>query len=176
VSVNSLRKAFTLLELIIVVLIIGVVYTLVIVNFNDKKTNQRSINLSNLQAHMRGLKYEESVKFVCMDDCSQCEMIVDGNKTEQYDGILDKSVKMYRFDQNNALVATSSDTYFNKNGVREDVCFSYSIDKAGIGDQILVAYKNKVYDFGDFINGTKVYDSLANASDTKNQLIQEVQK
>lgn len=171
-----MKKAFTLLELIIVVLIIGVVYTLVIMNFHDQKAKAESLNLSNLQAHMRGLKYEESVKFVCMDDCSQCEMIVDGNKTEQYDGILDKTVKLYRFDQNRGLVTAKGDAYFNKNGVREDVCFSYSIDKKGIGDQILVAYKNKVYDFSDFINGTKIYDSLDEATDAKKQLIEEVQK
>lgn len=175
-DVSNLKRAFTLLELIIVVLIIGVVYTLAIVNFSDKKTAVDSLSLSNLQAYMKSLGYEKSARFICLDDCSRCDMIVDGKNTEHYDNFLDKSLKTYRFDPRGDLVTAQNDPYFNSNGVSENVCFSFTVDKDKTGDQILILFKNRVYDFSDSINGTKIYNSLAEAKQIKDQLMQEVKK
>ena len=116
------------------------------------------------------------MKFICLDDCSRCDIVVDGKNTEHYDNFLDKSVKTYRFDALGDPVVAQNDAYFSSNGVSESVCFSYEVDKDKIGDQILILFKNKVYDFSDSINGTKIYSSLSEAKEIKNQLTQEVKK
>ncbi|MBU0631592.1 type II secretion system GspH family protein [bacterium] len=171
-----MRKAFSLIELLIVVFIIGVVYTLVITNFHKKKSDEKSLNLSNLQEQMRSLKYEKSARFLCLDDCSECEMIADGKKVATYENFLDKSVKIYRFDEARGMQEIENDVFFNENGIQERVCFSYTMDKSGVGDQVLVAFRNRVYDFSDYLNGTKTYISLEDAAYVKNNLIQEVKR
>lgn len=169
-----MRKAFSLIELMIVVVIIGVVYTLAITNFHTKKEGEEVLNLVNLQESMRSLAHSQSVRFLCLDDCARCEMFVDGKSYATYKDMLDSSVKSYRFDPLTGLQEAQNDLYFNENGVEERVCFSYTIDKSGVGEQLLVEFKKKIYDFTDYIGGTKIYDSLDAAVEAKNKLIQEV--
>jgi len=171
-----LKKAFSLIELLIVVLIIGVVYTLVITNFHKKEIDEKSLNLSNLQEYMQSLQYEKNVRLLCLDDCSQCEMLVDGKKYASYDNLLDSSVKLFKFNEEFGMQEVTNDSYFNENAIQENVCFSYTMDKSGVGDQVLVQFKNKVYDFCDYINGTKIYASLQDAADARNKLIEAVRQ
>ena len=79
--------------------------------------------------------------------------------------------------------------YFNTHDIEEDVCFSYEVDKRGVGDQMLVEFKTKVYDYRDFTifyfeaNGylrsqirmmvgflLKISEGKLNANQLKNQL------
>ena len=58
--------------------------------------------------------------------------------------------------------------------VEEDVCFSYEVDKKGVGDQMLVEFKTKVYDYSSYFTKTAVYNSVEDAVNAREELIREV--
>ena len=62
----------------------------------------------------------------------------------------------------------------SEEGVEEDVCFSYEIEKNGVGDQVLVEFKEKYYDLSTYFENTVVYDSLEEAQEIKEDLQSEV--
>ena len=64
--------------------------------------------------------------------------------------------------------------YFNTEGVEEDVCFSYELNEKGIGDQVIVEYKDKVYDYSTYLDKTPIYSSIQELIDIKEKMIQEV--
>jgi prepilin-type N-terminal cleavage/methylation domain-containing protein len=170
------RAAFSLIELMIVVMIMGVVYTLSINGLQRSGKGAANLTLLNLKEYMLSLEHKESVKILCLDECEKCDILVDGTKQETLENFLDKSVKTYRYEFLQGVHEASYALEFNTENIEEDVCFSYSIDKQGVGEQVLVEYKNAVYDFSPFFTSTLKYASLQEAVDTREKLIQKVQR
>ena len=169
-----MKKAFSLIELMIVIVIMGVIYTLSVTSFNQKSEEFKKVTLLNLKEFMQNQKYEKSVRLLCLDDCRSCDFFVDGVKSKTFEDFLDDSVRVYRYEFLSGTREVLKDVYFNDEDVQEDVCFSYSIDKQGVGDQVLVEFKESVYDFTTYLTPTKKYTSLESAIEAKEQLIQEV--
>jgi len=61
-----LKKAFTLIELMIVIVIMGVVYTLVIGNFKKVGDKGENFSLNNRKEYLRFVAHKESVKLVIL--------------------------------------------------------------------------------------------------------------
>ena len=158
----------------IVIVIMGVVYTLAINNFSRLNNKTAKLSLENLKESLGSLKYEKTARLLCLDDCSHCGLYIDGNKTKNIDGLVDDSVKMYRYDNREGFIQKEPETFFNSDGVEESVCFSYMLDNNKIGDQVLIAYKNKFYDMTPYLQNTQVYNTLQDAKDVKENLANAV--
>ena len=173
-----MRQAFSLVELLIVVIIIGVVYKLSLSNFQKIDKNVTKVTLQNLKEYLQGFSHDKSVKFLCLDNCKKCSVFVDGELQEDikndFDGFLDKTLRVYRYDFSFTLFELQKDIYFNQRGVEQDVCFSYEIDKKAIGEQVLVEFKNKVYDFTSPNLEVPIYNSLQEALSYKRDLYYKV--
>ena len=170
-----MKKAFTLIELMIVVIIMGVVYTLAINNF--KKINEKGNNLSlkNLKEYLQSFDHNKSVKLICLQNCKNCFVVIDGKKQDiKIKDFLDESVKVYRYDYDIGAVQKENAGYFNGDDVEENVCFSYEVDAKGVGDQVLVAYKNSVYDFIPYFESPKVYGTVEEAVNAKQDLMTKI--
>ncbi|MBA3026564.1 MAG: type II secretion system protein [Sulfurimonas sp.] len=170
------RAAFSLIELMIVVMIMGVVYSLSINGLQRSAKGAENVTLMNLKNYMLSLEYEKNVRLLCLDECESCDILVDGVKQETLEKFLDKSVKTYRYEFLQGVHEVKHELYFNQENVEEDVCFSYSIDKQGVGEQVLVEYKKAVYDFTPYFSSTIKYASIQEAVNAREKLIQEVQK
>ena len=170
-----MKKAFSLIELMIVIVIMGLMYTLSIQSFSNTANKLNKITLLNLKEYIQGQDYQKSVRFLCLDDCKSCDILIDGVKQNTIENILDDSVLSYEYDFISGTRKALIDVYFNSEGTQEDVCFSYTVDKQGVGDQVLVVYKNNVYDFTTYLSPTKKYNSLESAIDAKEKLIREVE-
>jgi prepilin-type N-terminal cleavage/methylation domain-containing protein len=172
-----LKKAFSLIELMIVIVIIGVVYTLAVSNFEDIKDGKTKITMLNLKEYLQKIPHEKSVELLCLDVCSSCNIFVDGQEymdSASFDDLIDDSVEVYRYDFLLGVQEQSKKVYFNSENIEEDVCFSFSIDKQGVSDQVLVEFKDKVYDFTTHIGSIGVYDSIQELMDAKEILAQEL--
>ncbi|MFK5937065.1 MAG: type II secretion system protein [Sulfurimonas sp.] len=171
------RAAFTLIELMIVIVIMGVVYNLASSNLTRLSKDNGKITLTNLKTYLQSQHHEKSVQLLCLDDCSACDVYIDGVKTRTLDALFkDSDVRVYRYDFSYGYTAKEQDVYFNKEGVEENVCFSYTIDKEGIGEQVLMESKNKFYDYSSYFDSTKVYSSLSDASNARDELAQKVMR
>lgn len=174
-----MKKAFSLIELLIVILIIGIVYTLAISKFQkiaDGDTD--NVSLLNLREYLQKFPHAQSVRFLCLNDCSKCNVYVDGKNQEElkgaFDDFIDDSIKVYRYDFTLGAVEIEPESFFNIENVEEKVCFSYRIDKNNVGEQILVSFKNKVYDYTPYFGQIKVYDSMYELVEEKAKIAQEI--
>lgn len=160
----------------IVILIMGVIYTLSIDNFKRLNDKSSSLTLLNLKKYLNSFKHTKSVKLLCLEDCSNCDVYVDGVKSKNIESFLDSSVKTYRYESSYGFIESEADVFFNADDVEEDVCFSYKIDKNGIGDQVSVEFKNQFYDLSTYFSDTVVYNSMEEMLSHKEELSREVLK
>ena len=172
------KKAFSLIELLIVVLIIGVVYTLAITNFQKVGDESLKVTLSTLNKYLQTFPYKNSVEFLCLDDCSSCDVLVDGKKEESLEGVfdnfIDDEIEIYRYEFASGVQEIEQKLYFNEEDVEERVCFSYDINKQGIGKQVIVKFREKVYDYTSTDIVTPIYKTLDEVIESKEDLVQEV--
>lgn len=172
------KKAFSLIELLIVIVIVGVVYTLAVSSFTKMGESSTQVTLGNLKEYLQSFQHEKNVKFLCLDDCSSCDIFVDGKVDEElkgsFDNFLDSSVKVYRYDFYQGMQESEKEIYFNTEDIEEEVCFSYTVDKKGIGEQVFVEYNKKIYDFSTYFEQTPVYDSLSEVIEAKEMLHSEI--
>lgn len=155
-------------------MIIGVVYTLAIGNFQKLSDESSKLTLENLKEYLHSIKHSKSVKLICLDDCSECDIYVDGNKSRTVEDFLDESVTVYRYELSYGAVEIEKELFFNIDDVEEDVCFSYEVDKNGVGNQVLVEFKEKVYDFSSYFTKTAVYNSIGDAVEAREDMAREV--
>ncbi len=173
-----MRKAFSLIELLIVVLIIGIVYTLAVSSFENLKEDTTRVTLANLREYLQSLEHEKSVNFLCLDDCSSCEILIDGKIQEgskdSFDDFIDDSIKVYIYTMNQDMQEIDDKVFFNSENIEQRVCFSYEIDHKGVGEQVFIEFRKKVYDYSSYFEKTPVYTSIEEASDFKQKVIAEV--
>ena len=171
------------MELLIVIVIIGVVYTLAIGKFQKIGESNMNVDLKNLKQYLRtvpkqvGIDEYKIIRFLCLDDCSSCDVLIDNKKVSKnnsFDAFLDSSVKVYRYDALEGSIELPQKVYFNTEGIEEDVCFSYEINNKGIGDQVMIEYKDKIYDYSTYIDNTPVYSSMQELINAKENIVREV--
>lgn len=162
----------------IVIVIIGVVYTLAITNLKSFGEEKVKPSLLNLKEYLWSFAKEgESAKLLCLDDCSECSVYVDGVKaedTENIEDFFDSEVRIYRYDFLQGAVEKKEDVFFNEDDIQERVCFSFEVDKNKISDQVIVVYKEKAYDFTTYFSLTQRYDSLEDFVEKKQAQEQKI--
>jgi hypothetical protein len=160
----------------IVIVIIGVVYTLAVTKLQSVGSQENKVpTLKNLKTYLSALNTEHaSIRFLCLDDCSECSVYEDGIKTKSFEKFFDAPVERYRYDFLQGAVALRDEIYFSAEGREENVCFSLTLDAEGVSDQEIVVYKEKAYDFSSYFTPTKVYDSLEELVNEKEKKTQEV--
>ncbi|MDQ1244308.1 MAG: hypothetical protein QG565_648 [Campylobacterota bacterium] len=174
-----MRKAFSLVELLIVVIIIGVVYNLAVGSFEKiAKPQSQKITLQNLKSFLAKIEYKKQIKLLCLDDCSRCNLFIDGAVDEDFEKVfedfLDLSVQTYWYDPMLGVVEYQQKLYFDSSDVEKRVCFSYAMGRDRIGEQIVVKFKDKVYDFSLYADDAVLYDSLLEFIESKEKLYNKV--
>ncbi len=162
-----MRKAFTLIELMIVIVIIGVVYTLAISKIKapmEKKSQKPT--LLTLKSYLLGFMQDgKRVSLLCDDICKECTIYQDDKKLFNIENFIDESIESYRYEFFLGAIAVP----------KRENCFAFSVERDGVSDQIFVLYKEKVYDYMNYFEKPKVYNSLESAIAAKERAIEAVQ-
>jgi len=162
-----MKKGFTLIELMIVIVIIAIVYTLAIVEIKApmKKTAQKPTLLTLKSYLLHFAKDGERASVICDNMCKKCTIYRDHKKLFTIKSFINASVESYRYDFFSGAIALP----------KHKSCFSFSVNKDGVSDQIIVLYKGRAYDYTNYFKKTKVYHSLADAVAAKVKLQEAVQ-
>jgi prepilin-type N-terminal cleavage/methylation domain-containing protein len=160
------KKAFSLMELMIVIVIIGAVYTLAITNLKPSVVEEKAkLSLLTLKEYLMPFtKEHQDVLFVCAQNCSDCSIYVAGEKVQDIEGFLQETPEVYRYDFFQGAIA-----------INDNNCFSFRLNNQKISDQLLVIYQDKVYDYTPYFSTTKVYTSLDEAITAKEETIRDIQ-
>ncbi len=160
----------------IVIVIIGVVYTLAVTKLKTVGEEKMTPSFSNLKEYLGTFIKDEaaSARLLCLDDCSECGIYVDGERVKTIESFFNERVALYRYDFRQGVINKKEAVFFNEEDVQETVCFSFKVYKNSIAEQVIVSYKDKAYDYTSYFEKTPVYDSLEELVEHKQSLAQEV--
>jgi prepilin-type N-terminal cleavage/methylation domain-containing protein len=143
------KKAFTLIELVVVLIIIGLVYALYSPNFHSKKKITKFENLKEFLLS----NYDLPIKLECFGDkCEQC--FVNNKELKQYQ-IFTKKPKVYTLDMFG---------YLQEKSFQDDKkCFEFQIFSNKSSSNMLVEKNLKFYLFYAFYQKSKVFSDFEKA-------------
>jgi prepilin-type N-terminal cleavage/methylation domain-containing protein len=148
---RQIKFAFTLVELLIVIVIMGVVYSLVAPNLNIKSyVEQDVLNFKNIHNFLTKYSYESKITLKCTNE-DGCFIVSDGSIVEQIENKLFKGEPVvYHYHKN--LDVKEFSRLELENLESYDVVFEYEINKDGISKDMIVEVDEKVYIFNSFKN------------------------
>jgi len=153
------RKAFTLFELILVVVIIGIVYTLFIQNI-DKLQRTQKLGLSELVKHMKTFQDKNEIHLVCTEECAKCEIYIDNNATEKYLELFKSEVISYYINKDGQLEEKKYASMYDERGEEIEVCLRLTLFKNGSFSESILKQNEKVYYFPSYFGKMQEFDSM----------------
>ena len=148
------RPAFTLVELIIVVLIIGLVYGLFVSGLNKKKQTA-PFHFETLKEKMLELSHNRPVSLRCGGEaCETCTATPEGES---------EGITLPLFSAKPTVFIYDYDGYFREQRYAEGVCFEYTVRDNLSSDSVLVEKDGRFYLFHAFLQRTDVFVDLEEA-------------
>ncbi len=94
------KRAFSLIELMLVIVIVGIVYSLAISSFKPPdEEGVEALTLETLPGYLRRNFALSDAKLVCFEPCGKCGVMVDGEwMEEELDLFSSSKVKSYSLD------------------------------------------------------------------------------
>ena len=170
------KKAFTLIELLLVVVIIGVIYGLVINSMqriNDKEAN---LGFENLPSFLESFYQQNHVSFTCIDNCKKCAVYVDGEKVKDVEPFMkeERVLRFWHFDANYGTQELRFTPIFNEDEREFDVCFNYEIFNDGSHSEMIVETQKQSYDYRGPFHKVDHFSSLQELEESHQDELQEV--
>jgi prepilin-type N-terminal cleavage/methylation domain-containing protein len=144
------KSAFTLFEMIIVVALIGIIYTVVLQNFNTKK-NVQILKIQNLKESLLPLyKKGNRIDLYIYDRCKKATLFINNEVRESYKPKINirefEDLKTYKLDNMGELQELEFTPILLEEKLQE-VCFKFSIFKNGSSSSYIVKKDKKYYIF-----------------------------
>lgn len=169
-----MKKGFTLLELMLVIVIMGIVYGSVINVFERYKEKAIDVSMMSLQKYMQDFSYNDHVSLVCIKQCEECLLFVNEKFIQNVAPFMDKDIRMYRYDKDIGVREFQVLPYFHPDGQEEQACFRYDTHPDGSHSEMIVKNKKEVYDFPSFFGSVKKYSSLDEAIEQHIEMARKV--
>jgi len=172
------RDGFTLLEMMIVVVLIAIIYSLLL--SKQKKVDQ---NLTLDIAHpYRALLYRfwdhNHLSIVCEDRCKECFVYEDQKRViKEIKPIFDKNntPKVYIFSDNGSIKRADFIQLDPKQADKR-VCFRYDLYGNGSSTEMLLEYKDKVVYLPPYFDNQKIFSSMQKAQEYLDNLKMEISR
>jgi prepilin-type N-terminal cleavage/methylation domain-containing protein len=154
------RSAFTLMEMLVVVLIISAVYGFTVNSLESVAERAERVTLENLPEMLQRAYAGKAVSVICTAECRECGLYVDGTFKEQLENFLDDSVEVNTYDHRYGSRGITFAPLFDENGVETPVCFRYDMDAHGIGPSMIVTRGETTVVYGSYLSKSTRYASL----------------
>jgi prepilin-type N-terminal cleavage/methylation domain-containing protein len=153
------KPAFSLLELMIVIIIISLVYALTFASMRKSQKEPRSLRAENLKSTLfeQGLSHTEG-EFFCLDKCTQCFLYQNGETTEYSGKLALGDLEVYRMEKNNRLEKVEYGRYRD-----HPVCLRFKFHHNGSSTQMVLQNKSGIYYLPALFGETAKTDSLEEA-------------
>lgn len=169
-----MRRGFTLLELMLVIVLMGIVYGSVINVFERYKEKAIDVTLMNLEAYLQSFAYNSHVSLVCIKKCEECLLFVNGDFLQNVTPFVERDVELYRYDKDLGVKRVELLPYFRADGQEEESCFRYDIHPDGSRTEMIVKNGKEVFVFPSFFGSVQTYPSLSEAIEKQNQTVRKV--
>lgn len=166
---KSLDKfSFTLLETIIVLVVMGFIYTLSVTSFSKQTIENNDIYFDMKAILHEKLKTEKkSIEFILLNDDSYT-ILIDNLEIKGMDLKLPKEIEFFTYNQNGNLKDKFKPLYKNK--YYNDVKFRFKIYKNNSSTKAIIKVYDKYFIQNSYFNNKKIF---YNIYDAKKYLLQE---
>lgn len=170
-----MRHAFSLIELMVVVVIAGAIYGIAVNGIRDVSQVQRSsVSLEQIDNYMKPFHKQNHLALICTDRCRECTLYADGRMLQDVAPFVDTTAEYYRFDYFTGADAFDWPPFYPEHGQEKEVCFRYDLFPDGSKTEMMVLYKERLIDFSGYFGKTVSYPSLQAAVDAKRAMYDEV--
>ena len=172
------KKAFSLVEIIIVVAIVAFAYFLSVSTFNSVKEKKledlpQKVTIDTIKEHLLKIPYEKSISLKCIDNATKCLLFVDGNLTKvSYINVFEEAPTIYKYDEGAQQIELE---YLELKDLEHHfVHFEITLDKHGRHKDFIVETKDGVYYFNPTKKKPQKFEFLNEVIDYISHKTQEV--
>lgn len=160
------RKAFSLIEIIVVIILIGIIFSLVLNSYASKKTDPKLLGINDMPSYITNIAPKKStILYMYGHNCKKSSLVVDGKLGEQMPlfGFNDESViqKKDRF----GLVDKVDFEDVKIGGKVEKICFALEFINGRFFEKFIVSSKDKHYLFNPLQQEVEVFDLFDKAEE-----------
>ncbi len=170
------KKAFTLIELLLVVVIIGVIYGLVINSMQKINDKEMSLGFESLPSFMKTFHRRNHVALICTDNCKACALYVDSEMIKEVDAFMakEKVLRFWSFDADTGTRELRFTPIFDEDEREFDVCFKYEIFEDGSSSEMIIETQKESYDYRGFFMPPARHSSLQALEESRREEMQKV--
>jgi len=167
-SATSSRSAFTLFELLLVIILIGALYGVFISKLTAKpKTGEGvTVTIETIGDYLLPFakESEKDVTFLCQDNCRDCGVYAGEKRLdEQSVTLFDDAPAVYRRDGLGEYLPVEFLPRKDKDGVMQNVCFRYTLFENGSRSSYIVGYNDVYYLFDAYLQPVTKYKTIEEA-------------
>jgi len=162
-SPSNTRSAFSLLELLVVILIISIVYFLGFSGVDKSENKPKALTPLNLKTTiMHSALFSGEATLVCINKCSNCYLRQDiSSPFEEYENKIDLAgTKVYTLDSQETLLEMTDKRYQD-----QKICLEMHFYKNGSSTQLILENNHGIYFLPAFFGEAKKVDTLIEAKD-----------
>lgn len=165
-SVSSSKRAFTLFELLLVVVLISIIYGVFVHKLTKKSTaSDLKFSLSTIKQDLQTIPFKKKLEFICIEPCEECYIYVDKHLIKQDPiKLFKESPKVYRPDSFGQIQNIEFLPIEIKENELSNVCFRYELFGNGSSSHYAVEYGSKYYLFDPYMYDVKEAESLSDVS------------
>jgi len=136
-QIAKFKGGFTLFELMIVIIIIGIVYALVAVKFTQNR--DKKVKLSDLPEILRNYDFKQSAEIICIKEkCRQCNVYLDETPLKKPVQLFKSEPVTYRLLPDETLQEIEFEPIIDEEQRSIPVCFRDKVTKNGAGDEVVI--------------------------------------
>ncbi len=157
-------RAFSLIEIIVVISLLGIVFSLVLSSFVGKKKDTKLLTLKDIPSYVSNLfASEDSTLYMYGIKCDKSILILkDGSYMELPVFGYTQEHRVLQRDKNNEIKSVEYDDVFIVKK-SEHICFRVEFEKSRFLDKFIVASKKKQYLFSPLLQEVESFDNLEQA-------------
>lgn len=142
---KSSRAGMSLFELLIVMMIIGIVYSVAMFTMDKKEIAKTDISLLSLKKNLSALEHTGTIKLICDLSGNECRVTAQNNKSETKIKLLsDGKIRRYGIDRFGDLYPMDP-SIVHANSKTEQASFTYTLYADGTTTALIVKDDKNFY-------------------------------
>lgn len=159
---SRVKRAFTLVELIVVILLVTVTYFLIFSNSNFKvKKDEIRLSLDNLQEVLiKDFQFNQDISFLCIEEDFKCFIKIDGvlDQKPLVKNFFKIKPSVYEYNKEEKVIEFRK---IDINDSSEDIIFELKVNNDyKINEFILDTNEEKIYVFNSIFKEPQIFASL----------------
>ena len=157
-------KAFSLIELIVVILLLGVIYFLVVSSYTSKQNTKETLHVNDIPNIIKGVaQKEDATLYFYSKDCDKAILHVKNNPFKKIENL--SISKNYNMTTCNPYIKEFIAYTKEIEKKQENICFDIDFKNGKFFNKFILSNKKNIYLFSPIFQKVKKYDNFKDAQD-----------